>query len=140
MLTFLILVESRRRSLLGVCVCVCVSFSRRCRHRSSPFGLRVFLVGGMALGTLVFGGPRQRLELLLLLTYHDPPLYTSQLATTTKRHCCPSRRHIRLVGAHLSGGRSFSGSALFSVCLTRLVIQFEFRTLVKELFFLPPAI
>lgn len=66
LLTFLILVESRRRSLLGVCVCV--SFSRRCRHRSSPFGLRVFLVGGMALGTLVFGGPRQRLELLLLLT------------------------------------------------------------------------
>jgi hypothetical protein len=58
--------SSRGVAVYLACVCVCVSFSRRCRHRSSPFGLRVFLVGGMALGTLVFGGPRQRLELLLL--------------------------------------------------------------------------
>lgn len=111
MLTFLIW-SSRGVAVYLACVCVCVSLlAAAAATDRPPFGLRVFLVGGMALGTLVFGGPRQRLE-LLTTDYHDPQLYTSQLATT-KRHCCPSRRHIRLVGAHLSGGRSFSGSALF---------------------------
>ena len=70
---------------VSVCVCVCVC--------------TVFLVSGMALGTLVFGGPRQRLELLLQLAtiWCISPNSNNNYYSTTATFCTDTFVSLKLI-------------------------------------------